>query len=132
MDEMNSGKVLYALIKVKDPNTELLKNVWINWVRRARAGVCVCVCVRVCACVCACVCVYVCARACVCVYASVCTCVCVCCGMFVCVLTTCLPIPNSLLVQTGEGVPSSVKGTCVNHVADITRFFRVSGLFPTC
>ncbi len=33
VDEMNSGKVLYALIKIKDPNTELLKNVWINWVR---------------------------------------------------------------------------------------------------
>ena len=60
MDEMNSGKVLYALIKVKDPNTELLKNVWINWVRR----------VRVCKCVHVCVCVFVCMRV------SVCVCVC--------------------------------------------------------
>ena len=32
VDEMNSGRVLYALIRVKDPNTQLLKNVWINWV----------------------------------------------------------------------------------------------------
>ena len=29
---MNSGRVLYALIRVKDPNTQLLKKVWINWV----------------------------------------------------------------------------------------------------
>lgn len=94
MDEMNSGKVLYALIKVKDPNTELLKNVWINWVRRGvTASVCVCVCLPV-VCVCA-------------EHLSVCS--------------------HSLLVQSGEGVPSSVKGTCVNHVADVTRFFRVSG-----
>ena len=32
VDEMNSGKVLYAFLKVTDPNTELPKNVFVNWV----------------------------------------------------------------------------------------------------
>ena len=56
VDEMNGGKILYAVIRIKDPNTQLHKTVWINW--------------------------------------------------------------------SGEGVPSSVKGACANHVATITKFFR--------
>ncbi|XP_046850364.1 drebrin-like protein A [Xenia sp. Carnegie-2017] len=55
-DEFNSGKILYAGLKVLDPNTNLPKYVLINW--------------------------------------------------------------------QGEGVPSSIKGTCANHVRDVERFFR--------
>ena len=33
MDEMSGGKVLYAFLQVTDPNTQLPKNVLINWVR---------------------------------------------------------------------------------------------------
>ncbi|XP_028391539.1 drebrin-like protein A [Dendronephthya gigantea] len=55
-DEWNSGKMLYAGLKVIDPNTNLPKYVLINWV--------------------------------------------------------------------GEGVPSSRKGTCANHVRDVERFFK--------
>jgi hypothetical protein len=29
------------------------------------------------------------------------------------------------VLKTGEGVPSSRKGTCANHVRDVERFFRV-------
>lgn len=32
VEEMNGGKVLYAFLRVIDPNTELPKNVLINWV----------------------------------------------------------------------------------------------------
>ena len=32
MDELNEGKMLYAAIKVMDPNTNLPKIVFINWV----------------------------------------------------------------------------------------------------
>lgn len=32
VDELNDGKVLYAGIKVIDPNTNLPKIVFINWV----------------------------------------------------------------------------------------------------
>lgn len=32
MDELNEGKILYAVIKVMDPNTDLPKIVFINWV----------------------------------------------------------------------------------------------------
>lgn len=32
VEEMNGGKVLYAFLRVIDPNTELHKNVLINWV----------------------------------------------------------------------------------------------------
>ena len=32
MDELNEGKMLYAGIKVMDPNTNLPKIVFINWV----------------------------------------------------------------------------------------------------
>ena len=32
-DELNDGKMQYAAIKVLDPNTNLPKIVWINWVR---------------------------------------------------------------------------------------------------
>merc|ERR1712079_809955 len=55
-DELNDGKMQYAVIKVLDPNTNLPKIVWINW--------------------------------------------------------------------QGEGVPSSVKGVCANHVKDVERFFK--------
>ncbi len=30
------------------------------------------------------------------------------------------------ILKQGEGVPSSRKGTCANHVRDVERFFRVS------
>ena len=33
MDEMSGGKVLYAFLQVTDPNTQLPKNVLVNWVR---------------------------------------------------------------------------------------------------
>ena len=32
VDEMNGGKCLYAFMRVQDPNTQLPKNVLINWV----------------------------------------------------------------------------------------------------
>lgn len=32
VEEMNGGKCLYAFMRVKDPNTQLPKNVLINWV----------------------------------------------------------------------------------------------------
>ena len=32
MDDMSGGKVLYAFLRVTDPNTQLPKNVLINWV----------------------------------------------------------------------------------------------------
>ena len=32
VDELNEGKMLYAAIKVMDPNTNLPKIVFINWV----------------------------------------------------------------------------------------------------
>ena len=32
VDEMNGGKCLYAFLRVTDPNTQLPKNVLINWV----------------------------------------------------------------------------------------------------
>lgn len=32
VEEFNSSKILYALVKVIDPNTELSKHVLINWV----------------------------------------------------------------------------------------------------
>ena len=32
MDELNEGKMLYAAIKVMNPNTNLPKIVFINWV----------------------------------------------------------------------------------------------------
>ena len=32
VDEMNGGKCLYAFLRVIDPNTQLPKNVLINWV----------------------------------------------------------------------------------------------------
>ncbi|XP_015772115.1 PREDICTED: drebrin-like protein B [Acropora digitifera] len=56
VDELNEGKMLYAGIKVMDPNTNLPKIVFINW--------------------------------------------------------------------QGEGVPSSRKGVCANHVRDVERFFK--------
>lgn len=43
-------------------------------------------------------------------------------------------IPNSkfeiksiiFFIQQGEGVPSSRKGVCANHVRDVEKFFKVS------
>lgn len=32
VDELSGGKMMYAFIRVKDPNTELYKNVLVNWV----------------------------------------------------------------------------------------------------
>lgn len=32
VDEMSGGKVLYAFLRVTDPNTQLPKNVLVNWV----------------------------------------------------------------------------------------------------
>jgi hypothetical protein len=44
VDEMNGGKCLYAFLRVTDPNTQLPKNVLINWqgggVPATRKGVC--------------------------------------------------------------------------------------------
>ena len=44
VDELNGGKVMYAFIKVIDPNTKLPKNVLVNWmgegVPSSRKGVC--------------------------------------------------------------------------------------------
>ena len=34
---------------------------------------------------------------------------------------------QACLFQQGEGVPSSRKGVCANHVRDVEKFFRVSG-----
>lgn len=34
VEELNSGKVMYAFCRVKDPNSGLPKFVLINWVRR--------------------------------------------------------------------------------------------------
>jgi len=39
VDELSGGKMMYAFIRVKDPNTQLFKNVLVNWV-----SACVCVC----------------------------------------------------------------------------------------
>ena len=67
IDEMSGGKVLYAFLQVTDPNTQLPKNVFVNWVRGWDEGCCsyvyacgryvyVCVCTwEVCVCVCVCV-----------------------------------------------------------------------------
>ncbi|XP_075895166.1 drebrin-like b isoform X6 [Nelusetta ayraudi] len=44
VEELNSGKVMYAFCQVKDPNSGLPKNVLINWtgegVKDARKGIC--------------------------------------------------------------------------------------------
>ena len=32
VDELSSGKMMYAFLRVKDPNTQLFKNVLVNWV----------------------------------------------------------------------------------------------------
>lgn len=32
VDELNSGKIMYAFCRVQDPNTGLQKYVFINWV----------------------------------------------------------------------------------------------------
>ena len=33
VDELSGGKVMYAYLRVIDPNTQLPKNVLVNWVR---------------------------------------------------------------------------------------------------
>ncbi|XP_069070346.1 drebrin-like protein isoform X4 [Pleurodeles waltl] len=44
VEELNSGKVMYAFCRVKDPNSGLPKNVLVNWtgegVKDARKGIC--------------------------------------------------------------------------------------------
>ena len=40
VDEMNAGKCLYAFMRVTDPNTQLPKNVLVNWVHRASSVMC--------------------------------------------------------------------------------------------
>jgi hypothetical protein len=35
VEELNGGKMMYAFLRVKDPNTQLFKNVLVNWVRAA-------------------------------------------------------------------------------------------------
>ena len=32
VDELSGGKMMYAFLRVKDPNTQLFKNVLVNWV----------------------------------------------------------------------------------------------------
>ena len=32
VDELSGGKMMYAYLRVKDPNTQLYKNVLVNWV----------------------------------------------------------------------------------------------------
>ena len=32
VDELSGGKIMYAYLRVTDPNTQLLKNVLVNWV----------------------------------------------------------------------------------------------------
>ena len=32
VDELSGGKVMYAFVRVTDPNTQLPKNVLVNWV----------------------------------------------------------------------------------------------------
>ena len=32
MEELNGGKIMYAVCRVKDPNTSLPKIVFVNWV----------------------------------------------------------------------------------------------------
>ena len=39
VEELSGGKVMYAYIKVTDPNTQLPKNVLVNWVS-LRLGTC--------------------------------------------------------------------------------------------
>lgn len=34
VDDLNSGKVMYAYLRVMDPNTGLAKYVLVNWVRK--------------------------------------------------------------------------------------------------
>ena len=32
MDELSGGKMMYVFMRVRDPNTQLYKNVLVNWV----------------------------------------------------------------------------------------------------
>ena len=32
VEELSGGKMMYAFLRVKDPNTSLFKNVLVNWV----------------------------------------------------------------------------------------------------
>ena len=40
VDEMNGGKNLYVFMRVTDPNTQLPKNVLVNWVHKASSVMC--------------------------------------------------------------------------------------------
>ena len=52
MDEMSGGKCLYVFMRVTDPNTQLPKNVLINWVPRHPLSCVACPCMEVeCVCV---------------------------------------------------------------------------------
>ena len=38
VDELSGGKAMYAYLRVTDPNTQLPKNVLVNWVRTLRGN----------------------------------------------------------------------------------------------
>ena len=108
VDEMNGGKNLYVFMRVTDPNTQLPKNVLVNWVHKASSVMCGMT-----------------------MFGSVLS---VC--WFSCPLTTrqglgeskCKHDPFTCvrLPQQGEGVPPSRKGVCARHTHDVATFFRVS------
>ena len=109
VDEMNGGKSLYVFMRVTDPNTELPKNVLVNWVCSLSN-------------------VW---------HDHVWKCIeCVCVGFRVDPQPTkgwesnckhnhlyCLSLP-----QQGEGVPVNRKGACARHTHDVATFFRVSSV----
>lgn len=43
VDELSSGKMMYVFMRVKDPNTQLFKNVLVNWVSQIEQAVYGCV-----------------------------------------------------------------------------------------
>ena len=121
MDEMSGGKCLYAFMRVIDPNTQLPKNVLINWVgpycshthththstqQDGTPFMCVCG---------------------MSLYGSK-----VCVLIFVCTgkpnkgwdtqhTVNCCSLP-----QQGEGVQGTRKGVCARHTLDVSNFFFVS------
>ena len=109
VDELSGGKVMYGYLRVTDPNTQLPKNVLVNWVSYrlfGEEGV-----------------------SCYTIHKHI---------LFsfyehtflpnrICILNLSLSLSLSLplSLQTGEGVPPNRKGVCARHTADIARFFRV-------
>ena len=41
VDELSGGKMMYAFLRVKDPNTQLFKNVLVNWVSFSPSDGCI-------------------------------------------------------------------------------------------